>query len=365
MQLVLCLPMTFIDSVPSTCIMDNNSCLTVHEAQVYIAVNSLFASLGSLANLVTIVLIVWTKAYRKHIHRLTLYLATIGLFFSLAVGLEVAPVDSSGSGNGTLKVREGWNGACEAIGFVAQHIGLSRSLAVLAVCFHVFLLAICQVKLKRRLYEAAGVTCVILLPTLLSWVPFVNRTYGLIGVWCWIGDDCAAPSRDTFGSRLRIGAAVIGDVVPITVSVALIGAVTGVFCWRLRDPFGLRKQHVLALRELLPLLCYPLASAVSLFFGMINSAVLDSNQSRYAGEMVAVCLMQIAALFLPLSFLLHPSIRRNIRSRVFNAGPYSVVRQPAKDGATTTQAPEAADTENTPLAAQQGKKSPNVASKSF
>eukprot|EP00731_Ephydatia_muelleri_P008799 Em0004g1137a len=344
--------------------MDNNSCLTVQEGRIYIAVNSAFASLGSLANLVTIILIVWTKAYKKHVHRLTLYLAAFSLCFSLAVGLEVVPVDWSGSSNDTLKVREGWNDACAAIGFAAQHVGLSRSLAVLVVCLYVFLLAICQVKLKRRFYEAAGVACVVLLPSLLSWVPFVNHTYGLTGVWCWIGDDCAAPFHDTFASKLRIVGAVVGDVVPITTSVVLIGVVTTVFCWRLRDHSEYRDQHLLALRELLPLACYPLASAVSLFFGMINSAALHT-QSRYAGEMVAVCLMQSAALFLPLSFLLHPSVRRSIRIKLSKPSAVRLPHQVAKDGATSTQAPAAGQhpDESTPLVAQQRDKSPSVSSK--
>lgn len=339
--------------------MDNSSCLTADEGRVYIALNSLFASLGALANILTIFLIVWTKAYEMHVHRLSLYLAAFSLFFSLSVGLEVVPVDSSGRSNGTVTVREGWDDACTAIGFVAQHVGLSRSLAVLGVCFYVFSLAIFEVKLKQRVYEVAGLTCVALLPALISWVPFVRRTYGLTGVWCWIGDECAAPYRSNWGSQLRLGAAVVGDVIPITISVVLIVVVAVVFCWRLRNKSGLRAQHLRALRELLPLTCYPLASAVSLFFGLINSAALHS-QSRYAGEMITLCLMQTAALFLPLSFLLHPSIRRRIRIKF---SKQHTLRLPPREEAKadpTTAHPH--DTETSPLISQQAKQSPHLAS---
>ena len=297
---------------------NNSSCLTVDEGRIFIVVNSLFASLGSLANVLTIFLIVWTRAYRKHVHRLTLYLASFSLCFSIAVGFETLPLDASGRDNGTLTVKEGWGDACAAIGFIAQHVGFSRSLAVLGVCFYVFMLAICDVKLKQRGSEVAGLMCIAFLPSVLSWVPFLTRSYGLTGAWCWIEDDCTVSFHSTPGSKLRIGAAVIGDIVPISLSVIFIVAVTSVFCWRLRYRPHIHNQHLLALKELLPLVCYPIASAVSLFCGAINSAALH-GQSRYAGEMLTVCLMQSAALFLPLSLLLHPSVRQSIRLQLSRA----------------------------------------------
>ena len=344
--------------------INNSSCLSVGEGRIYIAINSLFASLGALANLLTILLIAWTRAYKTHVHRLTLYLAIFGLGFSVAVGLEVAPVDASGdTNNSTVEVREGWDEACAVIGFVAQHVGLSRSLAVLCVCLYVFLIAVCQANVQPRIYEATGVLIVTFAPATLSWVPFLRHTYGLAGTWCWIRDDCTVQFHDTFSARLRTGAAVIGDLVPITLSVALIASVSLVFCWRLRYRPNLRRQHTLALMELLPLTCYPLASAVSLYCGAINS-VAWHLQSRYAGEMVTICLMQSAALVLPLSFLLHPSVRRRIVVRAKLSGSSRIHLAAQRHHTTTSTRHEGehdhpASTEKSPLLAHEADRNPH------
>ena len=184
-----------------------NTCLTVEEGRVFIVINSFFAALGSSANLVTVVLVVWTKAYRQHVHRLTLYLAVLGLIHSAMIGLETLPVDTARAGGDVVMVRSGWDHSCTAIGFLGQHMGLSKSLTVLSICLFLFMLAICQVKMHKPVHEVTGVLCVVFLPALTSWVPFIGSQYGLIGVWCWIKYDCLNPLKRrwvlTFASGLR------------------------------------------------------------------------------------------------------------------------------------------------------------------
>lgn len=296
-----------------------NTCLRVDEGRVYIVTNSSFAALGALANLATVVLILWIKAHRQHIHRLTLYLAILGLVHSVLIGLETLPVDTTKAGGDVVTVRSGWNHSCAAIGFLAQHIGLSKSLAVLSICFFLFMLAICQVKLHKPVQEVTGLLCVLFLPALTSWVPFLGDQYGLIGVWCWIKHDCLEPPRTELGSYFRIGASVLLDIAPHTLSIILISSVAIVFLKRscCHTKKNLRQQHWLALKEVSPLVSYPLVSALALFVGTANNIAIKIqpahvDHSRFVGEMVTLSLMQTANLAIPISFLLHPSIRRSI-----------------------------------------------------
>ena len=333
-----------------------NTCLTVDEGRIYIVVNSLFASLGSLANVLTIFLIVWTKAYRQHVHRLTLYLAILGLGQSIMIGLETLPADTDGKPDGDfVSVRSGWNSACVAIGFVAQHLGLSKSLTVLSVCFYLFMLAICQVKLQKPVYEVSGVLSVIFLPSLVSWLPFIRDQYGLVGVWCWIKYECLNPTQAELGSYFRLGASLIVDIGPHTLSVILISSVAIVFCKRscCNSKSSVRQQHWLALKEVSPLVSYPLASALSLFFGTVNNVILrasDAGYSRYAGEMMTLCLMQAANLAIPVSFLLHPSVRRSIHSMMRKAQESELKKpQDAEDTTSVQPVTEDATAETSPL----------------
>lgn len=318
-----------------------NTCLTVEEGRVFIIINSVFAALGSSANLVTVVLVVWTKAYRQHVHRLTLYLAVLGLIHSAMIGLETLPVDTARAGGDVVMVRNGWDHSCTAIGFLGQHMGLSKSLTVLSICLFLFMLAICQVKMHKPVHEVTGVLCVVFLPALTSWVPFIGSQYGLIGVWCWIKYDCLNPTQTEMGSYFRIGASVLLDIAPHTLSIILISSVAIVFWKRscCHTKTSLRQSNWLALKEVSPLVCYPLASALALLVGTANNVVVKVestriDHSRYVGEMATLCLMQTANLAIPISFLLHPSIRRGIvaklkdmGSRRYNSGGNKVLQE--------------------------------------
>lgn len=302
-------------------ISNDSNCLSVDEGRVYIVVNSFFASLGSLANLVTIFLIVFTAAHKQYVHRLTLYLAVLGLIQSVMIGLEVLPADTENP-DGVVLTRSGWENACAAIGFVTQHIGLSKALIVLYICLFLFMLAICNVRLQSPTHEAVGILSVFLLPALTSWVPFVGNQYGLIGVWCWIKYDCVDPSSTELGSYYRIGASVLLDTAPHTLSIILVSSVAIVF-WKRSccdKKSRLRQQHWVALKEVSPLVSYPVVSAVALFFGMVNNVIVKVHSahflnSRYLGEMVTLSLMQVANLAIPISFVLHPSVRRSMAAK--------------------------------------------------
>lgn len=289
-----------------------SSCLTHGEGHKYVLASSLFAVLGSLANVVTIFLIWWTRAYRQHVHRLTFYLAILGLLFSTILGLDVVPADvgnGSDSSHVTLRKGERWTAACAWIGFAVQHLAFSRSLATLSICLYIFMLAVFEVKLNRFSHEVTGVIFVLFLPALLSWIPFLHNSYGLTGAWCWIKEECdnGTANSTSSGTKLQIVMAVL-DIVPNVASLALVVTVVVVFLRRaLHMPDYLQKQHRRALKEVLPLGCYPFCLAVTILC-LSFTRILAVG---YSGLMVVVALLQTVPVVLPLSFMLHSSVRRS------------------------------------------------------
>jgi len=66
----------------------------VEEAKQMITPQATVAGIESTACILTILLIVALRAYRKYVHRLTLYLAIVNLALSASVGLGILTVDT-------------------------------------------------------------------------------------------------------------------------------------------------------------------------------------------------------------------------------------------------------------------------------
>ena len=72
--------------------------------------------------------------------------------------------------------------ACKSISFLAEYNLWIKLLYTLCLVFHLFCLAVC-LKNFRRL-EISYVLFSILFPLLLSWIPFIHNSYGMVGAWC-------------------------------------------------------------------------------------------------------------------------------------------------------------------------------------
>ena len=281
--------------------------LSVETATLYIALNATFSVGGILCCLATIVLIFSLKIHRQYIHRLQLYIAIFCCLFNAALAVEIIPVDTSGP---CVTVKRGWNKACIAFGFTSQYFGYAKSFSMLWVCWYVFMLAMFKVQVKR---EMAGIMVVLILPSLFSWIPFFHRSYGLNGVWCWIKDD-AISNHSFYGGTLQSGLVAGTDLVVHLVSTVMIVAVGVMFC---KGAYAhnsiLKHQHVLALKEVLPLLVYPSIDCMGAIVVAVKTgyfiAVHGHSENSYLIQMVAIAVIQVSTVLLPLSLLLHPSVR--------------------------------------------------------
>ena len=281
-------------------------------ARLFINLNSGFAVIGCLSSLSAVVLILIARAYLQYVHRLQLYLAIVSFVSAMSIGFETLPVTVGA--DGTVAVPNGsWDDACVAIGYIAQHFGFSKAYCVVWICVYVFVLAMFQKQLKQPRYEVTGLVIVFALPAVFAWVPLLKRTYGLVGIWCWI-----KVSSDEVTKVFLLGLSKGSEILLHVTSIILLSAVVfklcrGVFLYQSH----LQSPHRAALMEVLPLTIYPsiysianLASATKSVFDVATHGKnpKDSN----IDEMVVVCLLQTFLLALPLSFLMHPSVRREL-----------------------------------------------------
>ena len=278
-----------------------------------IYLNTAFAVIGCLAALSAVLLILLTKAYHQYVHRLQLYLAILCLGFAAAVGLETLPVSTDV--NATVTVREGWGDACVAIGCIVQYFGFSLTFCMLWICAYVFMVAVCQIQLRRLRHEISGLVIVLTLPTLVTWIPLIHGSYGLGRVWCWTPAD-----HDRYTAGFQLGLSKGLTVLLHTISLFLVFTAVVKFCKGLsntRDELEQTSYRV-ALKEVLPLTIFPsfssIANVISATKGIVDVATVGPDDANIS-EMVVLCAIPVFMLSLPLSLLPHRRIRCNLCRR--------------------------------------------------
>ena len=204
-----------------------------------------------------------------------------------------------------------------------RDICVSRSvlyLATLWISSNVFALVMCRVPLiKQCKCDIAGLLFTFLLPLLVAWIPFIDDTFGLTTVWCWVKDRCYKGPDHSLG--FQFGATVGPVFVLYLGSLVLIAFISGKF---IAGYFGkrgqLRQKHWEVLKELMPLVIYALACCLVYVFGLFSSlyfVLIDKHHGALAVAIITSSLQTVRFL-LPIVVLLHPSVKQRITASCRN-----------------------------------------------
>ena len=171
------------------------NCSVIDPLQLYVALDAVFAVVGMPGYHCLVrggpgLLILRSSPY-------PLYLAITSLFFSVSLGLSVAPIDTE---RYPISPRPGWNDTCIAFGFLIQYFSLSSALATLWICINVFALSVFNVTIGKRSCEVGGYIVMFLVPFLVFWIPIVSNSFGQTSVWCWIR--CSSRGGDSLAAFL-------------------------------------------------------------------------------------------------------------------------------------------------------------------
>ena len=170
--------------------------------------------------------------------------------------------------------------ACKTTAFFLEYFVWIKLLFTICLVFHLFCLAVC-LKNFRRL-EIGYVLFSILFPLLHSWIPFTHNSFGFAGAWCWIRDwkdDCANEKYlqgiiEQFG--LWYGPLFVSlTLTVVAVFITLLVLTKRAYAHRNTENKFLidnheRNQNKKAIKELLPLLAYPVIFYVLVLFPLIN-----------------------------------------------------------------------------------------------
>ena len=303
--------------------LSNTSCYEFTAKQIYYVTvaKSVVASMGAAACLLTVVIIVSLKQYKKFVNRLVLYLMIIGCVHAVTIGLEVAPVRHMGQ---TVVVRRGLNGLCEAVGFITQTTAWMFFMVMLWIVFYLFLLAVFKYGANKYKHEITGILVSILFPLSFNWVPFVQHMYGLAGVWCWIRlTNGYCWHNYTLGIIYQFALLYGPLTLLIFISFFLFVVMVCVLCRQRIYIKGINiyhSSHHQAVKEALPLLIYPLIYNIICTLMTANRiyyavTVYQEKNPYFPLWLIHAIIDPCRTLVPPLAFILHPNTLRRICCR--------------------------------------------------
>ena len=273
------------------------------------------SSASTVACILAVILILAFKGHKRFVYRLTLYLVVAALLEAVVSVLEVVPVYHNGT---VVAVREGFEDFCAASGFLLE---VSVWIPRLVICWIVLYLLMVLVfnhstEVVKWKYEVCGLAVVLILPPLISWVPFVKGMYGLSQGGCWIKTSESNCLYDDVGLAFMFVFDYGPQLFICLATVISFGTILIVMCRRaVRQEQGFCRSsvHQKGLKEVLPLLLYPLIYLV-LWATIVATRIYDVERVRRQerNSRVTWLMYSIAVyserLFVPLICLLYLSV---------------------------------------------------------
>ena len=314
-------------------------------------VNIVGSTASFVASFATIALVILTRSYHVFVHRLTAYLAVPVCLLSFAFLLHIGAMRIDGE---SVRFE---NTLCTTAGFLVQYITWVEIVVACWINIYVLELAIFGVQMNKRRHEVAGIVLCILLPLLLSWEPFVQNAYGPAGAWCWIkvgGDNCTSNSGLSYQMGFYYGPLVLLSAL----NVAEILFVTTKLCVGASKTEGnLQRYHIAAIKEVLPIFIYPGIFFLTFLFGLshrISSALLlaDGRPQNVAMWVTFVLVLSGKGLYLPLAFIFHPHVWRDVQCKGRRSAKHGVeapIRNGSVSAVGTTDYVSASEPDSAPI----------------
>lgn len=287
---------------------------TASDLKINTAVTVSLHFIAVTACLITIIFIISTKQYQVFVNRLVLYLIIAASLWSLTIMAEVIPVDHKSVG---IKVREGWEGTCAAIGFLAQVVESAKILIVCWIVLYLLLLVVFKYNASKLKHEVCGIVTVLFFPFLLDWIPFRWHWYGLSGLWCWIKLTDIDCNRESLwkGVGLMLAVEYIPVLLATIFTVVSFVAIAIALCRRAHRTeikWKWTSVYQKGLAEAAALMVYPTIYGFIFIFRVIHRTYYVIQITRFYAPNYTLWLahstaLGISGILVPLLYILRPS----------------------------------------------------------
>jgi hypothetical protein len=247
----------------------HSATLTKQEKYAILLTLGIGGAVAVIICLVALGMLVGFKLYKYFVHRLAMYQVLAALFFALMCVLELINLHYELV-------------PCLVSAFLLEYSIIVKLMFILCLTFHLFFYSIFHINFKKL--EVVHILISVFVPFLFVWVPFVNRAYGQAGAWCWIMNwrNDTADHKFIAGEieqyTLLYGPAILS----LSIAIIAVIAILVVLAYR-----AFRKQpipdvhtsllekdkHKQALKEVIPLVMYPILSFLLYIPAFINRLV--------------------------------------------------------------------------------------------
>ena len=303
--------------------MSNNGCNTTYSTEqknYLILATGVSGIVSVVACFIAVVLILCLRLCKYFIYRLAAYQVLGSLLQSVAMSFHLMLLDYDRK-NLYYKI------SCYFTASFVQFTMWVKLLFTIWLVFHLFLYVVFLKNVKRL--EVLYLLTSTLLPLAIAAIPFIHEGYGVAGAWCYIRswkDDCAT-QKFILGIVeqfvLYFGPATFFLALSIVAIVTML-AVMGYRVYRSkhvheaeRRPLNSgtkasstsRDQHRQALKQLLPLLAYPIIYFTLLLFPVLNRIYMAaSDYTNYALIMTQAVSQAVMGFFAGLVLIVHLSM---------------------------------------------------------
>ena len=232
---------------------------------------------------VAVSMVIVLRLYIHFIYRLAMYQVLASLFFSMSVGLTLMLYNYN---EDSLY----YEVSCKMTAFLVLYTVWVNLLFTVWLTFHLFSYVVFFKNLKRL--EWLYISSSVFGPLLIAWIPFIHNSYGLSGAWCFIrswNDNC--PTEKYLEGIVEEFLLFYGPAF-LMVGLCIVAIVTmlSVQLYRARysmydekTPLLHRDRRKKMIKQLLPLLAYPIIYLLILLFPLSNRiyAAVATNTSLF------------------------------------------------------------------------------------
>ena len=287
---------------------NNISCgkLDIYSIRMILTLVSTLGVASVLLCTMAIVLVLVLRLYRSLVYRLAAYQVLAALLYGIVCSFEMY---ASGYNETNLNVS---TPLCKATAFFMIYFVWVKLMFTACVTAHLFFFAVFYRNLKKL--EPLYVLSSVLVPVVISVIPFTTGSYGRAGAYCWIQNwknNCPQNVSDAgvamqftvwYGPAFFV---LLGDLVAVVVMVTVL----------VRRALNKSQQHKEVLTQMLPLFAYPVTYILLLVVPIATRVYTalpnnDTTADRTLLALTGAC-MSLWGLAAGAALLVHICVMKN------------------------------------------------------
>lgn len=284
---------------------------------IAVAFSAAAGCISFLASCFAIFIIILFKKWRFFSQRLILYLAIAATLTSLSSIVRRVDYEN--------QVGESYENYCIFSGFFNQSSFWTLFTSIISIVIFMVLRIFTSIKVER--FEVIIIIFIFIFPLTFNWIPFINRTYGNAGPWCWIRSLDKNCERTDFGRALQLVLYYI-PIYSFLFILIVIYIIIGVKLYRTKKKwtgnidFQTERTKKQIKQEVIPLMSYPLLYFVFNLPALITRLHAIANRDKDP----QLVLWILTTLSFPLqggvmviAFALDPETRKRLKIMHFRA----------------------------------------------